>query len=85
MMSYKLIKPNNPFGRVSADVCYITFFGDGTFKMKYLTPKVGRSLLMSPFNACFTWQTTPITKIIEKKKDYLHFLTKHSEYKLYKE
>lgn len=46
------------------------------------TPKIGYSLLMSPFNMTFTWQTTPITEIIEDKDGYIHFKTKNSEYVL---
>jgi hypothetical protein len=39
---------------------------------------------MSPFNEFFTWQTTPITKIIAATADssYVKFETENSEYEL---
>jgi hypothetical protein len=45
---------------------------------------IGRSLLMSPFSDFFTWQTTPITKIIAATADssYVKFETENSEYEL---
>jgi hypothetical protein len=45
---------------------------------------VNRSLLMSPFNDFFTWQTTPITEIIEQRDGYIKFKTSNSIYELYK-
>ncbi len=48
-------------------------------------PAPGLSLIMSPFNQSFTWQTTSIKEIIEKKEDYLKFKTKNSTYELYKQ
>jgi len=84
-MSYKLIRKKDNLIHCAKNVCYLTFFENGSFRKKHLKPKVGRSLLMSPFNIYFTWQTTPITKIIEEKENYLHFLTENSEYELFKE
>ena len=57
---------------------------DGTFKEKHDTFAIGRSLLMSPFNQFFTWQTTPITEIVEEQDDYIKFKTKNSNYELWK-
>ena len=39
-------------------------------KAKYKKPAEGRSLIMSPFNEFFTWQTTDIIELIESKIDY---------------
>jgi len=39
---------------------------------------------MSPFNQFFTWQTTPITEIVEEKDDYIKFNTQNSVYTLTK-
>jgi hypothetical protein len=50
----------------------------------YLEPAVGLSLLMSPFNQFFTWQTTTITEIVEEKDDYIKFKTQNSDYELWK-
>ena len=63
----------------------LPFFNeDKTFKAKYKKPAEGRSLLMSPFNQFFTWQTTPITTIIESKENYWLFETENSTYLLRK-
>jgi hypothetical protein len=39
---------------------------------------------MSPFNQCFTWQTTSITEIVEEREDYVKFKTQNSNYELFK-
>ena len=51
---------------------------------KYTEPAIGRSLILSPFSAEFTWQTTSITEIIEHTDKYTHFKTQNSEYELFK-
>jgi hypothetical protein len=38
---------------------------------------------MSPFNAFFTWQTTPVTEIVEQKEGYVKFKTANSNYELF--
>ena len=65
---------------------WIEWNEDGTFKEKHDTFSIGRSLLMSPLNQFFTWQTTPITKIVAATADvfYLKFETKNSIYTLIK-
>ena len=45
---------------------------------------IGRSLIMSPFNQSFTWQTTTITEIVEQQEDYIKFKTGNSNYELFK-
>ena len=80
-----LLKPEDPsFHKISADIIWIEFNEDGTYKAKYKKPAEGRSLLMSPFNQYFTWQTTTITEIIEEKTDHWLFKTKNSTYLLRK-
>jgi len=39
---------------------------------------------MSPFNDSFTWQTTVITEIVEKREGYVKFKTENSVYELTK-
>ena len=58
---------------------------EGRFKAEHKEPAIGYSLIMSPFNQFFTWQTTPITEIVEQKEDYLKFKTKNSTYELWHE
>jgi len=82
---YKLIRKNDNLKKQSQKIIWIEFDEFGRFKDKYDEPAMGRSLLMSPFNDFFTWQTTPITEIIDKEENYLYFRTKNSEYILTKE
>lgn len=83
-MSYKLIRDFDGLVKESKGVKWIEFDETGKFKESFDEPEVGRSLLMSPFNAFFTWQTTLITKIIRKTKHTVTFKTENSKYKLYK-
>lgn len=66
----------------SNDYLWLEFNEDGTFKEKHKECAIGRSLIMSPFNFAFTWQTTEVTEIVEEKENYVKFKTKNSEYEL---
>ena len=83
-MSYKLIREDDGLVKQSKEVLWISFNEQGKFKEKFEEPEVGRSLLMSPFNMFFTWQTTPVTKIVRKTKYTVTFKTENSKYKLIK-
>jgi hypothetical protein len=83
-MSYKLIRKSDNLINKSGDVRWIEFHDNGSFKEAFDEPAIGRSLLMSPFNMFFTWQTTPIVKIVRKTKYTVTFKTKNSDYKLIK-
>lgn len=80
---YKLVRRRDGLTKEAPAVKYIDFNEKGTFKGAHDDIKVGRSLIMSPFNRYFTWQTTLITEIIEKKKKYVKFKTENSEYTLF--
>lgn len=82
---YKLIRKNDGLTKTSEKVTFIEFDGNGLFLKQHEKPNLNLSLLMSPFNRYFTWQTTLITDILEDKEDYLHFKTENSEYELFKE
>jgi hypothetical protein len=83
---YTLIRKKDGLKKSSNAIIWIEFNDDGRFKEKYDEPNINRSLLMSPFNDFFTWQTTPITEIIEiEDGKYIRFKTKNSEYELYTE
>ena len=58
--------------------------GRRAFQTKHAEPAIGRSLLMSPFNNFFTWQTTTVTEIIEESADLVVFKTQNSNYTLRK-
>ena len=82
--NWKLVRERDGLIKHSVDVIWIEWNEDGTFKEKHDTFAIGRSLLMSPFNQFFTWQTTPITEIVEEQDDYIKFNTQNSVYTLTK-
>ena len=80
-----LTKPDQPsFQKLSADIIWLEFNEDRTYKARHKKPAVGLSLLMSPFNEFFTWQTTPITHIKEERENCWLFNTENSTYLLRK-
>ena len=83
-MKWKLVRERDGLTRQSAEVMWLEFNEDGTFKSKHDEPAVGRSLIMSPFNIFFTWQCTSLTEIVEQTEDYLKFKTFNSTYELWK-
>ena len=82
--NWKLVREHDGLTNQSKEVIWIEFNEEGRFKAKHDKPAVDRSLIMSPFNQFFTWQTTPITEIIEERQDYLKFKTQNSNYELFK-
>ena len=81
--NWKLVRERDGLTKESKDILWLEWNEDGTCKEKHTQPKIGRSLIMSPFNDFFTWQTTDITEIIEQKTDYVKFKTGNSTYELY--
>ena len=81
--NYKLIRKDG-LERVSADVKWVVWNKDGTLKSLKNKPKVGRSLILSPFSRSYTWLTTPVVEILDKGKGFVVFKTKNSNYKLNK-
>jgi hypothetical protein len=81
---YRLIREKDKLVKESARVLWLEWNDDDTFKDRFELPTVGRSLIMSPFNDYFTWQTTPIIEIVEQRNDYIKFKTKNSNYELFK-
>ena len=82
--NWKLVRLNDGKSFKSKEVMWLEWNDNGTFKAKHDTPEIGRSLIMSPFNDFYTWQTTDITEIVEKKDNYIKFKTKNSNYELFK-
>ena len=80
---YKLVRERDNLTKTSMDVKWLEFDEDGKFKQDFPQIAVGRSLLMSPFNASFTWQTTLVTEIVEKRHKYVKFRTENSNYELF--
>jgi hypothetical protein len=83
--NYKLVREHDNLTNYSTDVMWIEWDEDGHFKAKHDTIEIGRSLIMSPFNETFTWQTTDVTEIIDNSENFIKFKTKNSVYTLTKE
>jgi hypothetical protein len=83
-MNWKLVRERDGLTKQSEKVLWIEFDDSGRFKERYNEVGIGRSLLMSPFNDFFTWQTTTVTEIVEQREDYIKFKTKNSNYELFK-
>ena len=84
--NWKLVRQHDGLTKHSEDVMWIEWTDEGTFKDKHDKPAIGRSLIMSPFNQFFTWQTTAITEIVDSSEDgsYIKFNTRNSIYELFK-
>lgn len=82
--NWKLVRERDGLTKQSKDIIWLEWNGEGRFKAKHSDPAIGRSLLMSPFNDFFTWQTTDIAEIVEERDGYLKFKTKNSVYELFK-
>ena len=82
--NWKLIRERDGLTKQSEKVLWIEFDDSGKFKERYDQVGIGRSLLMSPFNDFFTWQTTTVTEIVEERDDYIKFKTQNSNYELFK-
>ena len=82
--NWKLVRSRDGLTKQSVHILWIEYDENGIFKAKHNDFAIGRALLMSPFNEFFTWQTTPITKIIATTADssYVKFETENSEYEL---
>ena len=82
--NWKLVRERDGLTKQSKEVMWIEFNDDGRFKERYNEIGMNRSLIMSPFNDFFTWQTTTVTEIVEQKEDYVKFKTSNSVYELFK-
>ena len=83
-MNWKLVRERDELTKQSSKVMWVEFNEEGKFKSKHDEPAINRSLIMSPFNQFFTWQTTTITEIVEQREDYVKFHTENSTYELWK-
>lgn len=81
---YKLVRERDGLTKTSIAIKWLEFNEDGKYKADFQEIAVGRSLIMSPFNIYFTWQTTSVTEIVEQREDYIKFRTENSDYELFK-
>ena len=82
--NWKLVRERDGLENQSKEVMWVEWNEEGRFKARHDEPAVGRSLIMSPFNQFFTWQTTSLTEVLEEKENYCKFRTNNSVYKLWK-
>lgn len=83
--NYRLVRERDGLTKTSLAIKWLEFDEEGKYKADYQEVAIGRSLIMSPFNIYFTWQTTPVTEILEEKENYIKFRTENSIYELFKE
>ena len=84
MPKWKLVRERDGLTKQSEKVMWIEWNEEGRFKERHDEIGLNRSLIMSPFNDFFTWQTTTVTEIVEQREDYIKFKTKNSNYELFK-
>lgn len=82
--NWKLVREHDGLTCRSTKVTWLEWDETGRYKARHDEPANGLSLLMSPFNQFFTWQTTPVTELVEVREDYVKFKTKNSNYELFK-
>ena len=82
--NWKLVRERDGLTNQSKEVVWVEWNEEGRFSERHDEPAIGRSLIMSPFNAFFTWQTTTVTEIVEQREDYIKFKTQNSNYELWK-
>ena len=82
--NWELIRESDGLTKQSKEVRWLEWDENAKLKGIFYIPKVGLSLIMSPLNPSFTWQTTEIIEIIEDKDNYIKFKTKNSTYTLFR-
>lgn len=65
-----------------ANIGWVEWNDDRTFKELHQKPAVGLSLILDPHSWAYTWLTTPVTEIIEQDDNHLIFQTENSKYEL---
>jgi hypothetical protein len=81
--NWRLVRENDGLVKQSTEVKWIEWNEDSTFKSEHKEPEIGRSLLMSPFNQFFSWQTTQIVTFKPIDNGFM-FVTRNSNYTLTK-
>ena len=82
-INYKLVRERDGLTKQSQDIKWIEFNEQGRYKGESPNIAVNTSLIMSPFNQFFTWQTTLVTEIVEQREGYIKFKTENSNYELF--
>ena len=79
---YKLVRESDGLTRYGKKIGWIKW-KDGKFKELQDKPDIRLSCILDPHIISFTWCTTPIVSILEKREDYLKFSTRNSIYELW--
>jgi hypothetical protein len=82
--NWKLVREHDGLTKQSVAIKWLEWNEMGRFKASHETPAIGLSLIMSPFNEAFTWQTTTIVELVESTPEYVKFKTENSNYELFK-
>ena len=82
--NWKLVRERDGLTKQSKEIKWLEWDNEGRYKSDYQEPAIGRSLIMSPFNDYFTWQTTDVIEIVEERDNYIKFKTQNSNYELWK-
>jgi hypothetical protein len=80
---YTLRRINDGLTKTGSRVQYIEWNEDRSFKARFDTIAVGRSMVLDFNMGNFKWMTTQVTEILESTATYIKFKTKNSEYELY--
>ena len=81
--NWKLVRERDGLTNQSKAIKWLEWDENGMFRAEHDDIGIGRSLLMSPFNQFFTWQTTDVTRIVEQRDGYVKFKTNNSVYELF--
>lgn len=65
-----------------ANIGWVEWNDDGTFKELHQKPEIGLSLILDPHSLAYTWLTTPVTEIVEQGDSHIVFKTENSKYEL---
>ena len=85
-INYNLTKPaDEDFLKTAEKIAWVTWNEDGKVRDVLPEIEVGTSLILDfHWGQLFTWQTTPVTEIVEKTDKYIIFKTENSLYKIEK-
>jgi len=83
MSKFELIRREDGLLNVGRDFRFIEWDEFDHIKEYHKDIQIGRSVVIDPKMSGYKWMTSPITEIIENKKDKLVFRTENSTYTLY--
>jgi hypothetical protein len=81
-MKYKVTRIKDGMTKQGNVIDWVEWNEDRTFKAKFDTIGIGRSLVLDFHYGTFKWMTTPVTEILENKENYIKFNTQNSTYEI---